>query len=335
MALDVVVVGDGIAGGAAAQYLRGWGHHVTVYGSITQRAAPRDRPADVVILATPAGSQPDLVHQWRHRSPLIVTTTDDPDDLAALLALGTTGDATTHNTRPADIDLAANGFAGEGLLSNGFPGNGSTGTLVVGAAFAPGVSTALAARLIGRMDVATEVHVARFGTGGPACARQHHRALRSWAPEWRDGQWWDRPGGSGRELVWFPDPIGGADCYRAGVGDPMVMHHCFGQLERISSRLAATRRDRLTSPLPMLRAPHVQGLVGALRVEVRGFRAGRYVVDVAAATGRPGEATGLAAASAAVESWGPGLRTLAEASPQWWERVCAAGVSLHEFAPDR
>jgi hypothetical protein len=310
MALNIAVVGDGIAGGAAAGHLRAWGHHVTVYGSIAHRDVSVERSMDAVIVASPAGTQLELVRHWQSRTPLVVTTTDDPDDVRALLARD-------EGTGPGSL--------GPGLL----------GTVVVGAAFAPGVSTALAARLIGRFDVASEVHVARYGTGGPACARQHHRALRSWSPEWRDRQWRDRPGGSGRELVWFPDPIGGADCYRAGVGDPLVMHHAFGQLERISARLAATRRDRLTSPLPMLRAPHIEGLVGALRVEVRGLRSGRYVVDVAAATGRPGLVTGLAAASAAVDTWAPGVQTLASASGQWWDRVSAGGVRLHEFASDR
>ena len=26
-------------------------------------------------------------------------------------------------------------------------------------------------------------------------------------------------GGTGRELCWFPDPIGGRDCYRAALAD--------------------------------------------------------------------------------------------------------------------
>ena len=34
----------------------------------------------------------------------------------------------------------------------------------------------------GRFDAVDEIHVAKVGTGGPACARQHHRALRGHGP---------------------------------------------------------------------------------------------------------------------------------------------------------
>ena len=38
--------------------------------------------------------------------------------------------------------------------------------------------------------------------------------------DWRDGGWVSRTGGSGRELCWFPDPVGGRDCYRAARARP-------------------------------------------------------------------------------------------------------------------
>jgi hypothetical protein len=315
MMAHVLIEGSGVAAKAAEQLLRRGGHRVSIgSGELrSMKQPPSERAArgldevagpsiDAVIIATPAGTQYDLAVSWEGRTNTVITTSDDRDDVSRLLDLD---DRWTETA------------------------------LVVGAAFAPGVSTALAGALIDRFDIASEVHVARFGTGGPSCARQHHRALRNWAPEWRDGQWLDRPGGSGRELVFFPPPIGGADCYRAGVADPLVMHHAFSGLDRISSRLAATRRDRLTSPLPMLRAPHPEGLVGAIRVEVRGWQRDAYAVEVIAATGRPGVVTGVAAASAALETWSAGVSTVAGASGDWLDRVCGAGVTLHEFAPDR
>ena len=32
----------------------------------------------------------------------------------------------------------------------------------------------------------------------------------------------ERAGGSGRELCWFPDPIGAVDCYRPALPDPLL-----------------------------------------------------------------------------------------------------------------
>jgi hypothetical protein len=146
-------------------------------------------------------------------------------------------------------------------------------TLVVGAAVSPGLSGLLARQLIGRLAGCDELHVARHGTAGPACAREHHDALRGWAMGWRDGGWIERPAGSGRELCWFPEPVGARDCYRGELADPLLLHRSFPDIERISARVSATRRDRFTARLPMLSPPHREGGIGALRVEARGHDA--------------------------------------------------------------
>ena len=143
-------------------------------------------------------------------------------------------------------------------------------TLVVGAAVSPGLSGLLARQLVGRLAGCDELHIARHGTAGPACAREHHRALRGWAMGWRDGGWIERPAGSGRELCWFPEPVGARDCYRGELSDPVLLHRSFPDVERISARVSATRRDRFTARLPMLSPPHREGGIGALRVEARG-----------------------------------------------------------------
>ena len=65
------------------------------------------------------------------------------------------------------------------------------------------------------------------GTAGPACAREHHHALRGWAIGCQDGTWIERPAGSGRELCWFPEPVGARDCYRGEMPDPWLLHRSF------------------------------------------------------------------------------------------------------------
>ena len=50
-------------------------------------------------------------------------------------------------------------------------------TVAVGAGFAPGLSDLLATHAARLFDEVHEVHVARAGTGGPACARAHSSPL--------------------------------------------------------------------------------------------------------------------------------------------------------------
>ena len=172
--------------------------------------------------------------------------------------------------------------------------------LVVGAAMAPGLSGLLARYLTEQLAAVEELHVAVYGTGGPACARRHHDALGSRSLGWHDGTWIHRPGGSGRELCWFPGTIGAFDCYRAAHADPVLLHRTFPQVQRISAKVAATRRDRLTARLPMLRPPHVGGNVGAVRVEARGALAdGSRRTVIAGASGRAAELAATVCAAAA------------------------------------
>jgi hypothetical protein len=231
------------------------------------RAEPAD--VDVVVLATPHGTHVDQAKRFVDAGVPVVSTADAPDDVRGLLAL--------------DADARDRGVA-----------------LVVGAGFGPGLSCVLAAHAAARFDEVAEVHVARSGTGGPACARQHHRALSGPSVDWRDGGWLHRPGGSGRELCWFPDPVGPQDCYRAALPDALLLVPAFPGVDRVTARLAANRRDRLTAPLPMLRPPHPEGGPGAVRVEVRGRRDGALDTVVLGAMDRPAVAAGAVVALAAV-----------------------------------
>jgi saccharopine dehydrogenase-like NADP-dependent oxidoreductase len=224
--------------------------------------------ADVGILATPGQHRPEA-ERLLERGAGVVSTADGLDEVRELLGLG--------------AEARERGLA-----------------VVLGAGFGPGLSDLLVAHAASTFDAVDEIHVSRRGTGGPACARQHHRAMAGETVEWRDGAWARRRAGSGRELTWFPDPIGPADCYRAAVCDPLLLAAAFPAATRVSTRISATRRDRLTAHLPMLRPPHRETGLGAIRVEVRGRRGATRDVTVLGAIDRPAVAAGAVAALAAI-----------------------------------
>lgn len=222
---------------------------------------------DVVVLAGPGRVQSGQAATFLRNGTHVVSTSDDIDDVRSLLALD-------HEARERGVHL------------------------VVGAGFMPGLTCVLAAHAASRFDSIEEIHVAKSGTGGPACARQHHRAVGRGALDWREGGWEHRPGGSGRELCWFPDPIGAQDCYRAALPDALVLVPAFPGIRRVTARVSATRRDRLTARLPMLWPTHPEGGPGAIRVEVRGWRGAARDVMVLGAMDRPAVAAGAVAAVA-------------------------------------
>lgn len=267
--------------------------------------APPD--ADVVVLAGPPGEHVGPASALVDLGTPVVSASDAVGDVEGLLDLGPTA--------------AARGVS-----------------VVVGAGFAPGLSCLLARHAADDFDEVTEIHVSRLGTGGPACARQHHRALAGTAIDWRDGGWQRRPAGSGRELCWFPDPVGAADCYRAALPDALLLVNALPGLRRVTARIAATRRDRLTARLPMLRRPHPEGSVGAVRAEVRGRRDGRREVLVYGSMDRPAVAGGAVAAVAAVAaargSLVPGAAGLAACSSplEMLSELAERGVRAAAFA---
>ena len=240
---------------------------------------------DVLILAAPVG-QRQLAERALERGAHVVSTSDAVADVKALL----------------DLDAEAR----ERRLH-----------VVVGAAFSPGLGCVLAAHAASRFDRVDEIHVSKVGTGGPACAHQRHRALGEAGADWHDGGWGRRRGGSGRTLCWFPDPVRGVDCYRGAFPEPLLLTTAFPTVRRVTARAGANRRDRLTSRLPMLRRPHPEGGLGALRVEVRGRRGATVDEYVLGAVDRPGVAAGTVAAMAAAsviqgELMQPGAGGLAE-----------------------
>ena len=277
----VLVCGAGAVGARAARHLiaddavetvlvadTNRKHRTAVVASLGPRATEVDEPdpsqADLVVAATPAARQPDIARRAVAAGVHVVTTADS---LAAVQDL-------------LDLDAEAR----------------ERGAVVaVGAGFSPGLSCLLARHAAAELETVDEIHVAKHGTGGPACARQHHAALRGTGLDWRDHAWRRRPPGSGRELSFFPDPIGGADCYRASLPDSLLLVPAFPGVARVTARLAATRRDRLTAGLPMLRRPHAEGRIGGLRVEVRGRRGQAWDTVVLGAVDRPAVAAGTVA----------------------------------------
>ena len=246
---------------------------------------------DVVLLAGPRGHLA-AAEAALDAGASVVSVSDDVDDVRDLMAL--------------DAEAVERGLH-----------------VVVGAGFSPGLSCLLAALAARSFEHVEEIHVAKVGAGGPACASQHHVALQGPAVEAGAGTWQRRRGGSGRALIWFPDPVGGVDCYRAALPEPLLLGPAFPAAARVTARVGASRRDRLTAHLPMLRRPHPEGSLGAVRVEMRG-RQGQATSDrVLGAVDRPAVAAGAVAALAArwavdrrlTRTGAGGLASLADPGP--------------------
>ncbi|MEY4129679.1 MAG: hypothetical protein RIS81_1428 [Actinomycetota bacterium] len=254
--------------------------------------------AKVVVLAGPLPHTP-VAKEFLGKGVSIVSTSDDIADCLNLLSLS---------------DLATENKA----------------TLIIGAASSPGMSGLLVRNLSKASDSIDEVHIALHGTGGPACARQHHRALSGQSIGWHDGEWLRRPAGSG---------VGAYDCYRGELPDPLLIKRAFSELVRVTARVSATRRDRVFARLPMLIPPRAEGGMGGLRVEVRGTKNGERVVDVVGVAERVGQVAGVVSGCVARsisvgEISQPGAFVLGESSlpnEALLSRVMASGVQAHSF----
>lgn len=301
------VVGRGVVGDRIARRLPSVVRDVEVVDLDlrTQRRLRDD--LDVVVLAQ-SGSHASSASRFLEAGVAVVSVSDDLADVRAL----------------AGLDRLA--------LDSGVP-------LVVGAGMSPGLTGLLARLLVSELASCDEIHIAFHGTAGPSCARQQHRALRGIAVGFRDGTWIQRPAGSGRELCYFPEPVGPYDCYRAELPSPVLLREAFPQVGRVSARVSANRRDRLTAWLPMLSPPHREGGIGAVRVEVRGTdeSGGRRTLVAGAAelVGTAAAATAIAFTSAAVDgrlesgvvrAGDPLLDTVA-----LLRTVSSVGVRLQEF----
>lgn len=242
--------------------------------------------AKVVVLAGDQASQPDAAAAHVEAGRHVVAVSDRPDVIETLLGL----------------DSAA--------CSAGV-------SLIAGAAFSPGLSGLLAARLAQDLDEVDEVHYARHGAAGRLCATDRLRALRNEVPVWQDGEWERHRPGTGRELCWFPDPIGGADAYRAATGEPLLAVDAFASVRRSSARLVMARWDRVAQHLPVVLPPPLEGGIGALRVEVRGTVDGTRVTKVLGTLDRPGVAVAALVAEVVSELLAGSVRKGAFGMERW------------------
>lgn len=291
--------------------------------AVSGRSRPTDLHRDVEVRDDPGAGPPD-------DADVVIVT--DPRQVRRVAAEALLQGA--HVVATADDPVAV-----RSLLSLHSEARERNLTVAIGAGLAPGLGCVLARWAGARLDVVDEVHVASTGTGGPACARAHHASLSSMAVDYHEGAWRRRPGGSGRELVWFPEPVGGADCYRCDRADPLLLVPAFPGVRRVTARVAATRRDRTTAWLPMMRRPHPEGLVGAVRTEVRGWRQGRAHTEVVGVSARPALAAGTVGAIAA--SWAGrarlaragagGLGELIDEPAAFLRALGAAGISTSVF----
>ena len=254
------------------------------------------RPVDVVVLSSAPGRHVDAARRALASGSSVVSTSGDRAEIEELLELGPQFEEAGRR-------------------------------LVAGAGATPGLTLLLArhaAELLERVD---EIHVASVGAAGPACARSRQESAASDGREWRDGAWETAPGGSGRELVWFPDPVGAKDCSRGDLVETQLLVSAFPGVTRVSARISATgipvwRWGPLAigpvklGPVTLGRSRSVlAGAPGALRVEVRGFRNGEPDAVVYAAMDHLQHTAGGVAAVTAlgIDSFAAGGSTLADA----------------------
>jgi hypothetical protein len=192
-----------------------------------------------VAVAAEAGVERAVVERALERRVSVACSSDDPDGVRSLF----------------DLDDVAR----------------EAGTAVAASCgLAPGLSDVLARHAADALEVATEVHVARAGWAGPECAGMLRRAHRGVALEWRDGAWVRERAGSGRQIVWFPDPVGGLDCRRAASAQAQLLVGALPRLSRASMRVAHGQLEGHLRRRP--RQADSEGDWGAAWVEVRGRR---------------------------------------------------------------
>jgi len=197
---------------------------------------------DAIAAAVPADADVALARAAVDRGISYASVGDDPAAVRALLDLDAT--ARTRGIR-----------------------------VIAGCGLAPGLSDVLVRHAGDLLDSVDEVHVARFGISGPACAATARRALREPNCEWRDGAFvQDRHRGD--ELVWFPDPVGSRECALVATGVELLASSIPG-VERVTARLGVPPARRFPAPgvvSSRSRSRSLDASFGAMRAEVWGWR---------------------------------------------------------------
>jgi len=201
-------------------------------------------------------------------------------------------------------------------LADATPSSGCT--LVVGAAFSPGLSCLLARHAASALDSVAEIRVAMVGAGGPACVRRRVEAAAHVAPVLRDGGW-DTPN-STTELVWFPDPIGAADVGPGDLVEPLLIHRAMPAVPTIIAGLGHLQRsvpfDGVKARLSLVGRKPQPEPIGGIRVEAVGHVGDDEAMIVYAVVDRPAVAAGATAAVVALHlaatDPAPGVRSVGE-----------------------
>lgn len=184
------------------------------------------------------------------------------------------------------------------------PDAAESGVLAVtGAGATPGLTNAMALHAANSFDSVDEIHIAWVGsTNNPSGAETVSQTLKTFVgevPTYADGAWRNIRAGSGRELVWFPSPVGGVDVVSCGHPEPLTLPRnidgltavtvkgsigiaLLQDLLRVASRLGLSRSgiERLggvsgiDSWLPGVGLISGGPRWAGLRVEVRGMRNG-------------------------------------------------------------
>lgn len=290
MTHPVAILGAGVVGGRAAREL--------VSGSSVRVALGSDRPhrreelsrafGDSASVSDDAGAASD-------RTEVVVL---------AGRGAGQAEQARTHLEAGRHVVATAGGHEVVSELLDLEGAARSSGVcIVVGTGFSPGLTDVLLAWAADRLGSVDEARFARLGAAGPACDRESASILDGEAPVLRDGAFVTSRAGTGRELCWFPDPVGGRDSYLASSAEPLMATVSVPGVQRASARMAVPPLRRLLHAVPALArsgGDTSEGGVGAVRVEVRGTDAGGRSSIVLGALDRPGVAAAALVAEVVV-----------------------------------
>jgi hypothetical protein len=269
-------------------------------GAVGRRAARQLAETDgverILIADKAAASAADAAEAMGDRAEAVAWSPDRPLPDGVSVVASAIGGAAERAVfeRAVEAGVPAAGCADESdtvrsLLDLDDAAREAGVALAAGCGLAPGLSDVLARHAADAVETVDEIHVARAGSAGPACRSAILRAGRGAALEWRDGAWTRHRAGTGRQLVWFPSPVGGLDCHRVGSGQPELLVDAFPTLSRASMRIASPLGPgrqapgmRLLGNIPMVstaltggnaaRRRDPEGDWGAVWVEVRGRR---------------------------------------------------------------
>lgn len=233
------------------------------------------------------------------------------------IAVAVPSDADEWITRAAiDQGIAVASVVDRGSAPDSLDGAARSGgsRVITGCGLAPGLSDVLARHAASALDTVDEVHVARFGVAGDACAAAARAVQREPVVEWRDGALVTERG-HGAELIWFPDPVGARECELVSAGLEQLVAAVSG-VRRASVRLGLPQTSRVKLPGPfavLTQGRQDPGLGwGAVRAEVWGTQGDTRTVVVYGVIERTAVAAGtvLGVTAAWLAGALPGLGTL-------------------------